>query len=44
MCVRPAWVKFCSPVSQFVKVSLIILFGTELICAPCLKSTFLLQP
>lgn len=25
MCVCPTWVKFCSLVSQFVKVSLIIL-------------------
>lgn len=30
MCVRPTWVKFCSLVSQFVKVALIFLSCAEL--------------
>lgn len=34
MRVRPTWVKFCSLVSQFVKVSLIILSCAELTSAP----------
>lgn len=34
MCIRPTWVKFCSLVSQFVKVSLIILSCAELTSAP----------
>lgn len=32
--IRPTWVKFCSLVSQFVKVSLIILSCAELTSAP----------